>query len=188
MGKSEGEEAYASVFQFKSHVDAKDHEKLRDFLYKYSFNLSEAYEYLFIIIACNEIDTDSKPELFHRIYGMSLQCFALCIRKITDNASERSVRKLIDLAVKPEFITDHKSKVEEIYKHYEKFLNKFVVHQDVYSVHDGVAFFPNENIIKKDLEYLREYYFSIAFEICSSFINVTGEGAFYDLDLEKLID
>lgn len=187
MAKSYGEKAYANSFQFKAGVDAADHEELRDFLYKYSFNLSEAYEYLRILTQVNEIDSKVKSELFYRIYAMSLQSFALCIRKLTDQPSERSIRKLIDFAVKPLYAQDHKDQIDEIYKHYKKFLNKFVVHQDVDSIHVGIGYFPDLNVITKDMAHLREYYLQLTNEICTKHINVSGKSHDYSSELLKIV-
>jgi hypothetical protein len=188
MTKSHGEDVYASTFQFKTGVHEDHHESLRDFLYKFAFNLGEAYEYLAIVKQSVDLEPKVRTELFSRVYSMSLQCFALSIRKMTDQSSERSVRKLISLAVKTELAPEHTKKIEAIYKHYDKFLNKFVVHQDIDSVHQAISYFPDTDVVDEDIRYLREYYLNLASEICKSYINVSGKSADYSSDLAKLVD
>lgn len=89
--RSVGEEAYAQVFQFKSFVPKNDHEELRDFLYKYALNLSQAQDYLQILNQVNKIKDSLKSELLFRIYSMAIQCFPLAIRRMTDTISNRSL-------------------------------------------------------------------------------------------------
>lgn len=187
--KSTGEEIYASSFKFKDSINDAQAIKLRDFLYKYSFNLSEAYEYLFLVQQMHEIEDERKTDLFGRIYAMGLQCLALSIRKMTDNSSERSVKKLLILITNPPVIDqiEQTKIIDEIYKHYDNFLNKFVVHQDVPSIHEALSYFPDTDLIINDLRVLREHYLTIVQKLCTSYINVDGEGSFFTPELEKLL-
>ena len=186
MTKSSGEKSYADKYIFKSIVKPCDHEDLKDFLYKYAFNLNEAYQYLGLVKQTLDTHPGIKTELIYRIYAMGLQCFALSVRKITDTKSKRSLRRLINLAVKPALAAEHKNKISDIYTHYEKFLNKFVVHQDLESIHEGIGFFPETEVIDNDLNYLREYYLTLTQEICVSYMDVTGNPSNFTNDLAKL--
>lgn len=189
MARSLGEEKFASSFQFRPNVTVKDREVLRDYLYKFAHNLSEAHDYRELLANIHDLEADieSTSSLLFRISGMSLQCFALCIRKITDNSSERSIRKLINITIKPDLIAEHKNEIINIYKHYDKFLDKFVVHQDAQSVHEGISFFPDTDVIDKDLQTLREYYETLVSELCVSYIKVKEDGEYLGFELQKLL-
>jgi hypothetical protein len=132
------------------------------------------------------MDTDNKVDVVYRIHGMSLQCFALCIRKLTDKQSERSVRKLINMSIQPRYLNRELAAIVEIYSHYEKFLNQFVVHQDVTSVHDGLKLFPDTEVIEADLKHLEGLYIKLVKEICTKYINVKRNNQGYGQDLDKL--
>jgi len=185
--RGQGEQTYVDSFIVKDFINSSDRELIKDYLYKFSFNLSEAYEYLFLVSQCNDIEAEWKSELFYRIYGMALQCLALCIRKMTDASSERSVRKLVAITEKYKVAVVDEQQIEIIYRHYDKFLNKFVVHQDVHSINDGVSFFPDTKVVVNDLERLRSYYLGIAQSYCNGYIDVSGEGHYYGFDLEKIV-
>lgn len=186
MSLSEGEKAYRDVFQFAPFV-VKDHvPKLKDLLYKFAHNLSEAYDYLEILEYVNGMGSENKNELAYRIHGMSLQCFALSLRKLTDRQSQRSARKLVEKVYKPELKQQELDSIESVYGHYEKFLNKFVAHQDNWSISDGLAVFPDNDVIEADLKYLNDLYDKVCKKICTSYIGVSRKSRGYGPMLDRL--
>ncbi len=188
MPLSEGEIAYRDAFQFIliRNVPQGLQLKLKDLLYKYSHNLSEAYEYLEILEYVNDMDRENKNELVYRIHGMSLQCFALSVRKLTDN-SNRSAKVLINTVIKPELREAETAAINEIYKHFDKFLNKFVVHQDTWSIQEALQSFPDNDTIEADLKHLNDLYDTVVNDLCSDYIRVHRESKGYGPMLDKLI-
>lgn len=185
--RSEGEEAFAQAFQFYDFVPVTDQAKLRDLLYKFAHNLKEAHEYLQIAKQVHEIDFDARSELLFRIQAMALQCFPLAMRRMTDNASKRGVRVLIDMVMKEELRDAEITKLVEVYGHYNYFLDRGHVHQDKQSIHQVINGFPDSDIIEADLIYLEGLYQKIVKEICTSYISVKQNPYDYQAELESLV-
>jgi len=183
---SVGEEAFAQTFQFFKHVPASDHEELRDFLYKFAHNYREAEEYLRILEQVHEIDFDQKSELLFRILVMSLQCFPLAMRRMTDNISKRSLQKLVLKIIDEERRSTELQKIKDIHEHYSFYLNKGVAHQDEPSVADVLKAFPDTDIIKADMKHLKELYQKLVNEMCSKYIGIDGKPHDYASELAKL--
>lgn len=188
MAKSVGEEYYSSRFVLSKNIDIEFHTVLRDYLYKFAFNLAEAYEYLFLLDACMDIEESHRSGLIERIYVMSVQCLALSLRKITDNSSKRSIRRINSILPNSPVVRFYQQEIEPLYKRYNRFLDKFVVHQDGESINDALTFLPERGTFISDLELLREYYISLARETCTSYIDLNGEGTYFGLQLQKLAD
>ncbi len=185
--RSDGEEAFAQAFQFHDIVPATDHEKLRDFLYKFAHNLMEAHEYLQIAKQVHDIDFDTRSELIYRVQAMALQCFPLAMRRLTDNISTRGVQALINQLVRDEFKDDELLKLKTVYGHYKYFLDKGHAHQDKQSIKQVLSKFPDSDVIEGDLKHLEELYSRLVKEICTSYINVKRNPHDYKSELELLI-
>lgn len=188
MGTKEEELKYSSAFLFKKLINTKFHDDLGDYLYKFAFNLQEAHEYVSIFLECYDIEIEYRTVLINRIHIMSLQCYALSIRKMTDYSSERSLRKLKQLLPSTSAVIEYSTTIDSIYKHYEKFLNKFVVHQDTISISNALELIPNKKVILEDLQALREYYLTLCREICTGFIGIDEDGTYFGVEIEKLLN
>jgi hypothetical protein len=183
--KSVGEAAFAQTFQFFKHVDAKDQEELRDFLYKFAHNYMEA-EYLRLLEQLHAIKFGQKSELLVRIQAMALQCFPLAMRRMSDNISKRSLRKLVTKVVREELRDAELQKIKDIHEHYSFYLNKGVAHQDEPSIADVLRAFPNSDIIDADMKHLKELYKKLVKELCSKYIGIEGKPHDYEDELAKL--
>ena len=188
MSMSEGEASYSSSFVFKDAIDKKSQEELRDYLYKFAFNLQEAHEYMSILDSCADIESKNRTEFIQRIFIMSLLSISLSIRKITDRSSERSIRKLERILPSSGAISEYSDKIEPIYANYEKFLNKFVAHQDKIGIHDALGHIPDLKIMHKDLQTLREYYLLLCNEICRGYIGIDEDGTYFGFEINKLLN
>lgn len=143
MSRSEGEEAYAQLFQFKDVVPKKDHDELRDYLYKAAHNYNEAQTYFKLLKDVDKIDKDDRAsELIFRIHGMALQSFALSMRRLSDRMGQRSIQKFIPKFIKPEYIEDELKKIQAVYSHYADYLDKGVAHQDTWGGRRGIEALP----------------------------------------------
>lgn len=187
MTRSVGEEAFAQTFQFKSFVPSEDREELRDFLYKYAHNFGEAKEYLQILKQVDNIEYNSKSELLFRIQAMSLQCFPLAMRRLTDNISKRSLQKLVSKIIKDELKPAEIDKIKNIHEHYKLYLDKGVAHQDELSIKEILESFPDTKVIKADMKHLEDLYNTIVTEICSKYINIGGIPVNYAQQLKRLV-
>ena len=189
MSQSRREKEYALSFKFKEHVNRADHDILSDYLYKFAFNLTEAHEYAELLNNMDDLsaDKDNFSELLNRINIMTLQCFALCIRRIADATSERSVRKLLVLANSKEISEQYADELVTVYRHYKTFLDKSVVHQDALSIYEGVSLFPDTKTVNEDLQLLREIYTFLCIGLCDSYLNVREEGHYFGFELDKLL-
>lgn len=185
--RSDGEEAFAQAFQFAYFVPSNDHEELRDFLYKFAHNYSEAKEYLNILKQLDEIDFDSKSEMLFRIQAMALQCFPLAMRRMTDNISKRSMQKLITKVIRDEFKDKELQKIRDIHSHYNLYLDKGVAHQDAQSIKEILEAFPDTDVIRQDMKHLKELYTKIVEEICKKYISIEVDPYDYSVDLNKLL-
>jgi len=185
--RSKGEEAFAQTFQFKPSVPSEDHEELRDFLYKYAHNFGEAKEYLQILKQVDEIEYNIKSELLFRIQAMSLQCFPLAMRRLTDNISKRSLQKLVSKIIKDELKPAEIDKIKNIHEHYKPYLDKGVAHQDELSIKEILESFPDTKVIKADMKNLEDMYNKIVTEICSKYINIGGTPVNYAQQLKRLV-
>jgi Txe/YoeB family toxin of Txe-Axe toxin-antitoxin module len=184
---SDGEKAFAQVFQFAPFVPQEDHDELRDFLYKFAHNFKEAQEYLQILKQVDDIDFDQKSELLFRVQAMALQCFPLAMRRMTDNISKRSLQKLVTKAVRDEFKVTEINKIKEIHSHYKLYVDKGVAHQDEVSVKENLEAFPDTSVIDADMKYLNELYNKLVKEICTGYIKINGKPHDYEDELMKLI-
>lgn len=185
--RSDGEEAFAQAFQFAHFVPANDHEELRDFLYKFAHNYSEAKEYLNMLQQLNEIGIDGKSEMLFRIQAMALQCFPLAMRRMTDNTSKRSMQKLVAKLIRDEFNDSELKKIRDIHSHYNLYLDKGVAHQDEQSIKEILEAFPNTDVITQDMKYLSDLYTKIVEEICKKYISIEADPYNYSVDLRKLL-
>ncbi len=185
--KLKGEEAFAKVFQFAPFVPSSEHEELRDFLYKFAHNYSEAKEYLKLLQQVDDIDFNSKSELLFRIQAMSLQCFPLAMRRMTDNISKRSLQKLITKVIREEFKNKELQKIRDIHAHYNLYLDKGVAHQDELSVKETLGAFPDTVVIERDMKHLKKLYLKIVKEICTSYIVLDTKTRSYKPELKKLV-
>lgn len=185
--RSDGEEAFAQAFQFAHFVPANGHGELRDFLYKFAHNYSEAKEYLNMLQKLNEIGVDSKSEMLFRIQAMALQCFPLAMRRMTDNISKRSMQKLVTKVISDEFKDSELQKVRDIHSHYNLYLDKGVVHQDEQSIKEILEAFPDTRVIGQDMKHLRELYTKIVEAICIQYISIDTDPYDYSVDLKKLL-
>ena len=184
--RSIGEEEFAQTFQFKSNASQEDQEELRDFFYKFAHNYNEAQEYLQILKQVDNIEYNSEDGLLYRIHGMSLQCFSLSMRRMTDNISERSLQKLITKVVPENLKNEEIKKIKNIYSHYCLYLNTGVAHQDKPSYKDGHEAFPNSDVIEKDMKHLEQLYLKLVLELCSKFISIEDKPYNYSVDLQKI--
>lgn len=184
--RSDGEEAFAQVFQFAQFVPKTDHEELRDFLYKFAHNYSESQAYLRILEQVSEIDYEYKSELLFRIHAMALQSFSFAMRRMTDNISARSLQKLVTKVVKVEFRDEELQKIKDIHSHYSFYLNKGVAHQDKFSIREILTAFPDTDVINEDMEHLKKLYFKLVKELCVKYINIHREPHDYKAELNKL--
>lgn len=188
MNRPEGEEAYAQVFQFKSFVPDTVKDKLRDYLYKIAHNFIEAKEYLEILKGIDELSAlESDSELIFRIQGMALQSFALAMRRITDKSGQRSLQKFIPAFFNKKYVDVEVKKIQEIYSHYEKYLNKGVAHQDSWSIHQALGNFPDTEIIESDIKHIEDFYYKIVKELCTIYASVEHSKHDYKVELLKLI-
>lgn len=185
--RSYGEEAFAQAFQFAPFVPVGDQEELRDFLYKFAHNYSEAKEYLNVLEQLSEIDFDSKSELLFRIQAMALQCFPLAMRRMTDNISKRSMQKLVAKLIRDEFKDGELQKVRDIHSHYKLYLDKGVAHQDEQSVKENLEAFPDTDVITQDMNHLKDLYMKLVTEICTKYISIEAGPYDYSVDLNKLL-
>jgi hypothetical protein len=185
--RSYGEEAFAQAFQFASFVPAADHDELRDFLYKFAHNFSEAKEYLAILRQVNRIEYDNKSELLFRVQAMALQCFPLAMRRMTDNISKRSLQKLVTKLVREEFKDEELRKIQAIHLHYKLYLDKGVAHQDDQSIKQNLEAFPDTDVIEGDMEHLKNLYLKLVKEICTKYISIEGNPYNYEADLKKML-
>jgi hypothetical protein len=186
MSKSDGEEVFSRMFQFAAFVPQEDQEELRDFLYKFSHNYSEAREFLQILKQVDEIDYSQKSELLFRIQAMAIQCFPLAMRRMTDNISKRSLQKLVTKIIREEFKVDEINKIKAIHEHYSSYLNKGVAHQDEPSIKEVLDAFPDTEVIDADMEHLKQLYFKVVKEICVGYIGIGGEPHDYNSELRIL--
>lgn len=187
MKRSKGEEAYAQVFQFKAEVNTADHETLRDYLYKIAYNYNEAYEYLGILEAIDQLDIlDSKANLVFRIQGMALQCLTLSMRRLTDRTGNRSLQKFIPKFIKPVEAEIELQKIDNIYSHYKDHATKGVAHQDTWSIKQVLNSFPDTKVILKDLKSIECFYYKIVKEICTNYIGISSNHSDYRAELQKL--
>lgn len=184
---SEGETAFADTFQFFDIVPEKDVGELRDLLYKYAHNYLEAVEYLQILKQVDAIQSEDKSELLFRIHGMALQCFPLAMRRLTDNISKRSLRKLVTKVVRKELSEQELQKIVEIHEHYSFYLDKGVAHQDEYSIKQILEAFPDSDIIDEDMQHLEDLYNTLVRELCSRYITIKQAAHDYNDELHKLI-
>lgn len=185
--RSDGEEAFAQAFQFADFVPANDHGELRDFLYKFAHNYSEAKEYLNILQQLDEIGVDSKSEMLFRIQAMALQCFPLAMRRMTDNTSKRSMQKLVAKLIRDELKDSELQKIRDIHSHYNLYLDKGVAHQDAQSIKEIFEAFPDTDVIGRDMKHLKELYMKIVEEICIKYISIETAPYNYSIDLRKLL-
>jgi hypothetical protein len=185
---SDGEKSYALRFQFARFVPDNTHDELRDFLYKFAHNYSEAKEYLQILEQISTIDPDVKSELINRIHDMALQSFALALRRMTDSAGKRSAQKLITKVIHEQHQKAELQKIQDIHLHYRAYVDKGVAHQDDNSKKENLSAFPASNVVEADMEYLSEFYLKIVKEICTDCINITDEPYDYSHELNKLLE
>lgn len=185
MKRSEGEEAYAQGFQFKTGVTIADHEVLRDFLYKIAYNFTEAHEYLEILEAIDGLESQSA--LIDRTQGMALQCLSLSMRRMTDRFGKRSLQKFIPRFCKPANAGVEIQKIDEIYSHYKNHASKGVAHQDKWSIKQTLDSFPDTDVILKDLKHIEDFYYKIVKEICTNYMKISSDGNDYKSELHKLL-
>lgn len=185
--KSAGEEAFAQTFQFFQFVPASAQEELRDFLYKFAHNYDEAKEHLRLLEQVDAIDFDVKSELLFRIQVMAIQCFALAMRRMTDNCGDRSLQRLVAKFIAVESRDNELQHIRDIHNHYSFYLNKGVAHQDKPSTKDTLSAFPNNDVIEADMEYLKQLYSRIVSTVCSKYIGIDSKPHDYDPALRKLI-
>ncbi len=184
--RSPGEEAFAQAFQFAPIVPTSDHEELGDYLYKFSHNYDEAKEDLEVLKQVNAIGLKNESKLLPRVMSMSLQSYALDMRRMTDLSSRRSVRRLLNKVLKPELRAEEIAKLEEIHGHFSFYLNKGTAHQDEHSIKEVLEAYPDTETIEKDMTHLRELYLKIVKEICTSYIGIDSDPDDYSQELELL--
>ncbi len=184
--RGDGEEAYAQVFQFKDEVNRSDQDEIRDFLYKIAFNLEEAYAYLELLKSVDAHDKKAWSELIFRINGMSLQCFALAIRRLTDRRGKRSLQKFTKF-LEPDRAKTEGAKFETVYSHYEDFINKGIAHQDDWSTKEIFESFPDTHVIDSDLQEIEEFYIKITQEMCSKYAKIVKNDYDYSEALNRLV-
>ena len=187
--RGKGEEQYANVFQFKKSIGKDKQEELRDFLYKFSINYTDARKKLSILDYMSEKADGTISSFFIEVHGMTLVCFAIAMRKMTDNSGKRSVKKLVSKVMKNQKMTDEaESKIEEIYSHYKAFLDKYGVHQDEDGIIGTVSCFPDKDKIEDDLEYLRGLYESITKKNCINYIQLDMKEFDFKKDIDRLLE
>lgn len=184
--RSMGEEAYARVFKFKSSVPTSEHELLRDYLYKFSYNYSEARQDLRLLKQVNVVGLNNDSKLLPRIMALSLQGYALDMRRMTDSASRRSTRKLLKIVIKPGLEVAEIAKLVEIHDHYSFYVDKGIAHQDEYSVKEVLENYPDSETIEKDMVHLKKLYLKIVKENCVSYIRIDSKIEDYSQELEML--
>lgn len=187
MTKIRGEEVFKQGFIFKTHVPLGEQVLLGDFLYKFAHNFLEARDYLQILELSDELDTAHISWLLFRIQGMALQCFALAMRRMTDDASKRSIRKLISRIIGGELGKTEVEDLKKIHSHFADFVDKGVAHQDQQSYWEVHAAFPNTDVIKKDVLHLENLYYRLVGQVCERCITIRQPMHSYKKKLERLL-
>lgn len=180
-----GEMYFAEQFKFPSTVPIKKQKKLRSYLYKFADNYFEAKEYLQLLKQTHELANINDSEFIFRVSYMSIQCFALAVRRMTDSGN-RSIRELLRMLVVKEEVDAVISEIEAIYGHYSDFLNWMVAHEDIHSKQVALSAFPNTDIIDADMKRLLELYNTIVSQICTECIRIDSNPIDYSNEILKL--
>jgi len=184
-----GEDMFKAAFAFTLNVPTKDHAVLRDYLYKFNYNLREVIEYKSLLDAVTEIDISSRTELIFRIQVMATQCIAMGIRRITDPTGERSLNQFVPLFINDEIALEQLNVIKTIYSHYKHYLNKGVAHQDKNGILNTLGYFPDTIIIEDDIFKLKLFYENVVTQICTKYISIPTSNDNYNFrpELSKII-
>lgn len=172
MGFDSGEAIYADRFQFLGTVPPRQQEVLRDYLYKVSFNLTDAYLFFEIIRFLDETDrSDDAYDAQGTTFRMAVTSFSVAFRRVTDKSSKRNIRGLIKLVDLAPIREERLKKIDEIYSKYSKFVDQIIVHQDRGRITKTPKIPDYEQNIK-DLDAVTAIYDEIAKRFCWRYIKV----------------
>ncbi len=174
---SEGEDYYKNKFQFFHDIKPINKAPLRENLYKASYNLSSAYEFLQVL---EEIDTVKESRhnasAVTLVFFMATNSLMVSIRKLIDGNSEvnfRSLIKIMNMYYKKSDNDIELEKIKLIYSKYNTFIDKGITHQDSGDITAPEKMkLPNYPEIRADLDYLKSLYEKYVGKVCKQSIKI----------------